>query len=297
MRYSKKITKKEVNGKLVFVGVTFGFLILIAGSTLLAPPETMQGCATDTNQVIVCGCPNDSNFIRNKNIILVDATDPVPKPRINDIQKIVEGFVKNNSGIFEWALNGKKVDQTSVYVLNSELPVQMLPVASYCQLPPDSAMSLSNGGQKAISKIKNALSEAVSQSVGNIANKTASNTSEIVKAIAATTDTNFWKNGSTFVLISDLYENSSTCGFFDKINVPEFSKEAPGCKKIVDQIASKMNGKGTAVDICLIHSKPMKEGLKSFWDDLFLASSDAKPKYECSYEKIEERAKFLGQQL
>lgn len=291
--YIKK-TKQQNHGKKYFA-IALLFLVTLAISNIVFSPPEVKECKKNKELILECACPSDSKYIGQKNIILIDASSPIPLSKLNDVNQITQQLAQSDIGIFNWVFNGKRVDQTSIYVLNKDLPVDMTPVASFCQLPPELALDYFSPftGAK-IQSMKNALFDAVNTASSGIRDFASAKTSEIVKAVATvTSNSSTWKNGSTFILVSDLYENSSTCGWFEKEGVPNLNNISLTCKHQVETISQYMSSDKTTVAICTIHSKDMKIGLKDFWDQVFYSANGFKPRYTCDPIEIASRSEFI----
>ena len=290
-----KIQKKHKanNGKTWFVVATVA-LLSIFSTTLLLQSPALKKCDSSEHDLAECGCPIDSELIGKKNIILIDASDKVPGSKFKDIEDLISNFTKPSLTL-DWLHKSKHVDKTSVYVLNANSAVEMLPIASFCQLPPEISVnyfSVLTGKQ--INELNKSIISAISMAVSDVAKYTATKTSEIMRTIATTSsNSNEWRDGSNYVVISDLYENSQTCSFFDINPVPKFASVSPACKKWAEIIGANMSSEKTTVAICRIHSKDMKPGLKDFWDDAFYQATGRKPIYTCDVSKISERTKAL----
>ena len=291
MKYSKN--KKQVvanEGKKYFTYSITIFVILLLLSLLLKPPE-LNSCDV---KLEYCGCPLDKNKIGNKNIVLVDATDTVPPQKIKDLDLILDKFILNSTSFFNWYLANKEVSLTSIYILNNKDPIQMVPVGSFCQLPPDLALKFSDLNKKQILKQSKDLKLQVENSFKQLENMNASPKSEILKAIAITTsNASSWRDGSTFILFSDLVENSNDCGYFVNMQtIPNLKQISAKCKSWVDIIGANMMSKKTTAAICLI-PRDAKKDLVPFWQDIFYSSNDTNPIFECNPDKIQERSEKL----
>lgn len=293
MRLNTQKKRKTKNGKTWFIAAAIALLTIFSTTFLLQSPA-LKKCDTSKHDLEECGCPMDTELIGKKNIVLIDASDKVPVSKFKDIEELINSFTKPSQTL-EWLHKSKRVDKTSIYVLNVNSPVEMLPIASFCQLPPE--ISVNYFGVltgKEINELNKSIISAISMAVSDVAKYTATKTSEIMRTIATTSsNSSEWKDGSNYVMVSDLYENSQSCGFFDKNSVPTFSSVSTTCKKWADIIAANMGSEKTTVAICRIHSKDMKPGLKNFWDDVFFEATGRKPIYTCDVSKISERITTL----
>lgn len=291
MRIKLNNMRKKETGKTIFFWSLLSLFSLVAVSLFLQPTD-VKNC--DQSVLLDCGCPIDRSSVDKKSIILIDATNIVPQSKLPDIEELILSFTKPNE-IFTWLVKGKKVDKTSIYVLNSDSPVEMLPIASFCQLPPDIAFKyFGNFNGKQIIAIHKSILLAVSKSINQVKKFTASKTSEIIRTIAATSSNGKdWRDGSKYVVVSDLYENSSGCGFFDKSPVMPFASIPQACKKLTEEIAKNISDESATIALCRIQSKDIKLGMKEFWDEVFLNASGRKPLWTCDANKINDRASYL----
>ena len=294
MKLHIKKTKQQNHGKKYFAIALLLLVTLAISNVVFSPPEVKE-CKKNTESTLECACPTDSKYIDKKNIILIDASSPIPKSKINDVNQLTHQLAQTDIGIFNWVFNGKRVDQTSIYVLNKDLPVNMIPVASFCQLPPELALDyFSSFTGATIASMNQSLLDAVNTATSGIEYFISAKTSEIVKAVATvTSNSSNWKNGSTFILVSDLYENSTTCGWFEKQDVPNLNNISLTCKHQVEAISQYMSSDKTTVAICTIHSKDMKIGLKDFWDQVFYSANGFKPRYTCDPFEIASRSQYI----
>lgn len=293
LKIDRKQTKQ--NGKLFFVVALLAFVGFYSINVFLEPPKFKSiTCDPKDGKVLDCGCPTDSNLISNKNILLIDTTTALPLPQIEDIKGIVDSYTKP-SEMKEWLANAKKVNKLSIFVLNDKNPADMLPVASFCQMPPDAAIDyFGDLGGKQIEALNESVSNAIQKSSADVTKFTSSKSSEIVRAIAAVTSlASSWSKGSTLILVSDLYENSPTCGFFENNLVPA-SKNLPlACRNWIDVISQNIRSDKTTVSLCHIPTKDSKPGLASFWNEIFFDGTGRNPLYSCDPIEIKNRETFI----
>jgi hypothetical protein len=291
MKYKTSKSHHDVNeGKKYFTYAITIFAILLVLSLMLKPPE-LNNC---DEKLEYCGCPLNKSKIGNKNIVLVDATDPIPPQKIQDLNLILDKYILNSSSFINWFLANKEVSLTSIYILNNMDPMQMVPGGSFCQLPPDLALKFSDLNRKQMLQQSKNLKLQVENAFKQLENMNASSKSEIVKTIAITTsNVSSWKDGSTFILFSDLVENSNDCGFFVNMQtIPNLKQVSTRCKSWVDIISANMSSNKTTAAICLI-PRDTKKGLIPFWEDVFYSSNKTNPIFECNPDKIQERSEKL----
>ena len=269
-------------GKRVFAYALVALAFFVLVIFVLEPPP-LTSC--DKNPTQPCGCPTDSAFIEKKNVVLIDATDPM-YGKISDVKELINGLVAHKSGLIEWIKSGKRVSQTSIFILNRTLPAEMTPVGRYCQLPPTIALmtAMSSTDEEAL---KSAINEKIAGAANSIPDLNSAPESQIVKALATTTNSaTYWTPGSNLILVSDLYENSATCGFFETAPIPSFSRINDHCTSWVERLKGNIASAKSNVSICTIFTKNPKEGLVRFWNDLFLYSAGRSPLYSCSPAEI-----------
>lgn len=295
MKYKRPKQHHELphrSNKQIFWWVLLGFVTLVCLATLLSAPAMKECKEGDKDS---CVCP-DSDHIGKKNILFVDATDAVPTvKREKDLESILERFVVHPADFFVWIGSGKKVDKTTIYVLNKESPSDMSPVGSFCQIPPSVGMLFSNLTGKEQRDMLDRLQKSVHKALDHVKDMPSAPTSTIVEALAVTTsNASSWKNGSTLIISSDLMQNSNECGFFDAATIPNFKNVSASCKRRVDVLRANLNKPETTVAICVNHTNNNKANLFSFWKDLFGPSNNAYPDFTCDPDEIIDRAARYG---
>jgi hypothetical protein len=176
----------------------------------------------------------------------------------------------------------------------------MEPIATYCSLPPSVTWLFSEFSALQENKIKNSAKSTISDAIKSIISKSSVTYSHIVEGLAiSTSSASNWTSGSKLVLISDLYENSSTCGYFENQSIPTFNSISSECKKWTDILGENISKKKSAggsstVAICQILSKKQQTGLIAFWRELFQSKLGYDILLTCDPEEIENRAKKLN---
>jgi len=298
MKYTLSARNEKKHGKTLFFLMVFVLIILGISSLLLVPPD-FQECKTGESNP-KCACPAEEKYIGKRNIVFVDVTDPLASGKVKDVERIIEEVSFNETGLTNWIKNGKKVEKTSVYMLSDKKPVEMEPIATYCSLPPSITWLFSKFSERQERQIKDGAKSTISESIKTIISKTSVSFSHIVEGLAiATSSASNWNSGSKLILISDLYENSPTCGYFDSQTIPSFTAVSSECKKWVDILGEnitkrKSSNDRTTVAICQILSKKQQNGLISFWRDLFQSKLNYDILLSCDPEEIEKRAKSLN---
>ena len=124
MRLNTQKKRKTKNGKTWFIAAAIA-LLTIFSTTFLLQSHALKKCDTSKHELDECGCPMDTELIGKKNVILIDASDKVPVSKFKDIEEIINSFTKPSQTL-DWLHKSKRVDKTSIYVLNVNSPVEML---------------------------------------------------------------------------------------------------------------------------------------------------------------------------
>jgi hypothetical protein len=298
MKYTLSARNEKKHGKTLFFLMVFVLIILGISSLLLVPPDFRECKSGESNPK--CACPLEEKYIGKRNIVFVDVTDPLAAGKIKDVERIIEEVSFNETGLLNWIKNGKKVEKTSVYMLSDKKPVEMEPIATYCSLPPSITWLFSKFSERQERQIKDGAKSTISEAIKTIVSKTSVSFSHIVEGLTiATSSASNWNSGSKLILISDLYENSPTCGYFESQSIPSFNNISTECKKWVDILGENISkrksssGKST-IAICQILSKKQQPGLIAFWRELFQSKLGYDVLLTCDPEEIENRSKSLS---
>ena len=266
----KKVEKKY--GKLFFLLSLFTFLFFVVGFLSLKPPEFDDCSKLDSSE---CLCPKDRSNISRKNIILIDTTDPVRGGKFDDVEQLIKVFAQESKPLFAWVVDGKKVDQTSIYLLADKAPADMRPIASFCTLPPDIALFASDLTAKQIRSLENKATEKLKIAYTELNKSALAASSPIIEALSLiTSNATYWNSGSNLILVSDMIQNSSECGWFENLPAaPPFKSIPSSCKRRVDQFIenispNKVHQFKTSISICSLPRNSIKPGLNEFWRDL-----------------------------
>jgi len=266
----KKVEKKY--GKLFFLLSLFTFLFFVVGFLSLKPPEFDDCSKLDSSE---CLCPKDRSNISRKNIILIDTTDPVRGGKFDDVEQLIKVFAQESKPLFAWVVDGKKVDQTSIYLLADKAPADMRPIASFCTLPPDIALFASDLTAKQIRSLENKATEKLKIAYTELNKSALAASSPIIEALSLiTSNATYWNSGSNLILVSDMIQNSSECGWFENLPAaPPFKLIPSSCKRRVDQfieniLPNKVHQFKTSISICSLPRNSIKPGLNEFWRDL-----------------------------
>lgn len=298
MKYTLSSHNEKKHGKSMFVMMLIVLALLVISSFLLIPPDFQKCKSGEVDPK--CACPAEEKFIGKRNIVFVDVTDPLAAGKIKDVERIIEEVSFNETGLIPWIKSGKRVEKTSVYMLSDKKPVEMEPIATYCSLPPSITWLFSKFSETQEKKIKDGAKSTISNAIKTIISKSSVTYSHIVEGLAiSSSSASNWNSGSKLVLISDLYENSPTCGYFESQSIPAFNNVSSECKKWTDilgeNISKKKSAGGfTTVAVCQILSKKQQTGLIAFWRELFQSKLGYDILLSCDPEEIENRAKSLN---
>lgn len=298
MKYTLSSRNEKKHGKSLLALMLVILALLGISSLVFLPPDFQKCKAGEVDPK--CACPAEEKYIGKRNIVFVDVTDPLAAGKIKDVERIITEVSFNETGLMTWIKNGKKVEKTSVYMLSDKKPVEMEPIATYCSLPPSITWLFSDFSEAQENQIKDSAKSTISDAIKTIISKSSVAYSHIVEGLAiATSSASNWTSGGKLILVSDLYENSPTCGYFDSQSIPAFNGVSSECKKwtdILGQNISKKNPNGglTTVAICQILSKKQQTGLIAFWRELFQSQLNYDILLSCDPEEIESRAKSLN---
>lgn len=275
MKYQSK-KKKNGGGKAFFIAALSLFISLIGGWYAVSPGE-FNTCEAGKN-LHECGCPTDKDAISKRNIIIVDTTDYIAPGKFPDIENLMESYALKADPFFLWFKNGKKVEMTTVYLLSDKIPSAMLPIGKFCKPPPEIALMASTSKAK-IKKMQEGIKSSINEALKPLHNLSQAKESPIIEALAVvTSNATAWTPGGDLILVSDMLQNSSACGWFEGRNpIPRFASMPNTCKNFIDKLQANVqhtkvySGK-TNVAICLlppIDGKSPKPGLMAFWHELF----------------------------
>ena len=298
MSYLVKRFEGGGNGSKVFWRLVIGTIIIGIAFFAITPPA-FNDCKTIDSTL--CACPKNPEDIKTRSLIIVDTTDKLRDGKQPDIDLLISTFSGGRKSLVDWILDGKRADQTSIFLLGSVAPPDMKPVATFCSLPPSVAMLASdlNGQQirlleeKTITTIKDSIIEAFKTS--------AALQSPIIEALAvATGNASHWTPGGNLILVSDLLQNTNECGFFDGSGaVPPFKAISHKCRSHVENLHERLRSTTiypdvSVVALCTLPGKPYKSGLLSFWRELFQEGLSYDVAMTCDPQEIKSRRKTLS---
>ncbi len=284
--------------KLFFIAMFLLGLIFVV--MIVAEPPQLKSCGKVPTPD--CVCPEDEKYIGKRNIIFIDATDDIVGGKFDDIKRILKEVSFSDIGFFKWLTSGKKIEKTSVYILSDKKPVDMQPIATYCSFPPEFTWLLTDLSESKEKQIKVAATEDIANALIKIRNEKNSTFSHIVEGLAvATSNSASWVGGSKLVIVSDLYENSSTCGQFETGQITNYANVNKGCKKWAEILGENLKktsidsiDKVSSVSICQILSKKQSDELILFWRDLFQSQLPYDIKLTCDPQQMQDRHNYLN---
>lgn len=282
----------------VFLSV-LGFAVFAAISYFALKPLPLNA-ACDPLVDIACTCPSDPNEINRRNLFVVDTTDPLRPGKIADIEELLRTFASGSKGLIDWLKDNKRPDQTSVYLLSNVAPADMRPIAIFCSQPPQISVALGNTGRK-IRELQELHSSKVSTALKNLEGGKSAEQSPIVETLAIlTSNSSAWRPGGTLIVASDLYQNTSKCGFFENVQRVSSVVNLPtACLQDVKTLQEKIRPNSTypstsVVALCELPGKTRKEGLIGFWREIFQEPLDSDVLFTCDAKEIAERKDSLA---
>ena len=188
---------------------------------------------------------------------------------------MIKVFAQEGKPFFAWIADGKRVDQTAIYLLSDKAPADMRPIASFCNLPPDLALFAGNLTAKQIRELENKAADKLKRAFVELTKSANATSSPIIEALSIiTSNATYWNPGSNLILVSDMIQNSSECGWFDNLPAAPSYKSIPNsCKRRVDQfvenvLPNKVHPFYTSIAICTLPRSTIKPGLNEFWHSL-----------------------------
>ena len=297
--------KKKTNGggKAFFIASLSIFIFLVSGWYAILPSE-FNKCESGKN-LHECGCPTDKNSISKRNIIIVDTTDYIAPGKFPDIENLIESYALKADPFFDWITNGKKVEMTSVYLLSDRIPSDMLPIGKFCKPPPEIALMASTSNTK-MKKMQENIKKELAESLEPLHKLARAKESPIIETLAVvTSNATSWTPGGDLILVSDMLQNSPSCGWFEGNNqIPKFSNMPNSCKMYFEKFQSNtlptsVYREKTNIAICHlppIDGKSPKPGLMAYWHDLFQSALSHDFITSCNPNEINNRKISLRQQ-
>jgi len=302
MAYKMKIKQnkspQDNTARNVFFFV-FGLAVFAAIAYFALKPLPLNA-ACDPLVDIACTCPSDPNEINRRNLFVVDTTDPLRPGKIADIEELLRAFASGSKGLMDWLKDGKRPDQTSVYLLSNVAPADMRPVAIFCSQPPGLSVALGSTERK-IRELQTLHSSKVTAALKKLEGGTSAEQSPIVETLAILAgNSTAWRPGGTLILASDLYQNTNKCGFFESVQrVSPVGSLPASCLQDVRTLQEKIRPSSTypsssVVALCELPGKTRKEGLIGFWRELFQEPLGYDVLFTCDAKEIAQRQASLA---
>jgi hypothetical protein len=300
VRYTAaKTATTEGNGRTIFL-VTLVLSVLFGAVFFALQPPPYGDLVCLAGSPKGCGCPSESDGVRFRHVLIVDTTDPLRKGKYDDIERLISSIGTTPRPLWDWLVDGKRTDMTSIFVLSKTLAADMQPIAKFCAPPPRFAQYLGFKG-KEMADLEKYTRKKIQDAIGDVLSASASNQSAIVETLATVVGSaSHWVPGSTLVLASDLIENTPACGWFEKLSVvPPLGSASPACKTLVrsfqDGLRPNEAHKGTSVvAFCILPGKDRKPGLDAFWKEMVKGPLNSDVLYSCDPAEIAVRRKFLN---
>lgn len=282
----------------VFFSV-LGFAVLSAITYFVLKPLPLN-VACNPLVDVACTCPSDPNEINRRNLFVVDTTDPLRAGKIADIEELLRTSASGSKGLLDWLKDGKRPDQTSVYLLSNTAPPDMRPVAIFCTQPPEISVALGNTGRK-IRELQALHSSKVTSALQKLEGGTSAEQSPIVETLAIlTSNSSAWRPGGALILASDLFQNTNKCGFFERVQrIPSVDALPDACMQDVRTLQEKIRPSSTypgssVVALCELPGKTRKEGLIGFWREIFQEPLGYDVLLTCDAKEIADRITSLA---
>jgi len=285
--------KQDNTARNIFFSI-LSLAIFAAVSYFILKPLPLNA-ACDPLVDMACTCPSDPNQINRRNLFIVDTTDPLRQGKVDDIEELLKTFASGSKGLSDWLKDNKKPDQTSVYLLSNIAPADMRPIAIFCTQPPELLTALGTKGRD-FRKIQKLQTSKVSTALQKLVGGKSAEQSPIVETLAiVTNNSSAWRPGSTLILASDLYQNTNKCGFFENAQrVPSVGSLPAACLQDVRNLQEKIRPNSTysntsVVALCELPGKTRKEGLISFWREIFQEPLGSDVLFTCDTNEINQR--------
>ncbi len=295
-RLPKKTQKKF--GKTAFFSGLSLLLFLALSYIVLSPPDFPVCTEKNLND---CTCPADVSKIGERSIILIDTTDPLRGGKYGDVERLLTELAGSRKDLFSWLADGKTVNKLTVYLLADKNPADMTPIASYCQLPPNASLIVSNKSAIEIREIEDRLRQNAINAARLVTGLSAASSSPIIESLSTiTSNSSSWTPGGDLVIVSDMIQNSESCGWFNSVAViPPFSKTTKECKQYVNRmidniLPSETYTKSSVIAVCMLPRQSMKIELKRFWSEIFQNGLSYDIVWTCDPNEIASRREFLS---
>jgi hypothetical protein len=291
----------DTTARAVFYIVAAFAAIAVLTYLIAKPLDFKAKC--DPSRDIACGCPADPADIKRRNLLIVDTTDPLRAGKFADIEELLTEFASGSKSFYDWLMDGKQPDQTSVYLLSTVAPPDMRPIAVFCTQPPSISVAIGHTAKK-IRELQSAYSSAVSSTLRTLEQGRTADQSPIIEALAILTgNASAWRPGGTIILASDLLQNTPQCGYFEKIlKIPSLAQLPSSCMQEIRTLRERLRPTPTypepaVVALCEAPGKPRKDGLLSFWRDVFQEPLGYDVLLTCHPREISNRRTMLSSSL
>ena len=281
----------------------FGALLVtfVVGLTLFLAMRPLPFNECKSINSTLCACPKDAGDIKSRNLIVIDTTDPLRAGKYADIEMLISTFSGGSKSIWDWISDRKRADKTSIFLLGSEAPPDMQPVGTFCTLPPPIAMLASDFRGFELRQLEQATKNEIKRSIEAAVAATQAPRSPIIEALSIVTgNASHWSPGGNLILVSDLLQNTSDCGFFESRNpIPPFRSISRQCRSYVDNLQERLRPTksypgSTVVALCILPGKAPKDGLISFWRELFQQALSYDVGLSCDPQEIRNRRDWLA---
>ena len=302
MKNNRSTNKPQDNVAQRTFFTVFGMAVLLFIAYLVLRPLPLDEVC-DARIDMTCTCPSDPNYIKHRNLLIVDTTDPLRAGKVADIQELLSNFAAGSKRLFDWLSDDKRPDQTSVYLLSSTAPADMQPIAIFCSQAPDVSVVLGSTKAK-IRETQDMYQTKVANALQALEGGVSADQSPIVETLAIlTSNSSAWRPGGTLILVSDLLQNTQKCGFFERVpRVPPVGSLPAECVQDVRILQEKIRPTatypgGSVIALCELPGKSRKEGLIAFWRDIFQESLGYDVVLTCDTAEIASRKSQLASLL
>lgn len=293
LNYKFQKNKNKKWGKTFFIASLFVFIFFGAAYFIFSPPE-LPNC--ENKEISNCTCPIDKTKIGERSIVLIDITDPLREGKYGDVDRILTEITTSKKSILEWIKNNKKINQISVFALADKDPTDMQPIATFCQAPPDIALIAGDMSAKAIRRMESTLREKISESLNSVKAYSSATSSPIIESLSIiTSNSAAWTPGGDLIIISDMLQNSSKCGWFNSMQtIPSFSNVSQECKNYVRVLLENIKPSSThsnisVIAVCTLPRSSIKPGLRKFWSEIFQEGLQYDITWTCDPSEIHSR--------
>jgi len=177
----------------------------------------------------------------------------------------------------------------------------MQPLATFCQIPPDVALLVSDLNASMIRDLEANLRRKVLKTLESAKKYTSASNSPIIETLSIiTANSSSWTPGGDLIIVSDMIENSERCGWFNSMEkIPLFSNVSNECKRYAQNLVQNIkptstNPNTSAIAICSLPRPSNKPGLRAFWSELFQSELGFDVIWTCDPREILSRHLYLN---